>query len=287
MLKKILVALDGSENAEHALPWVKRYAAPERAQVVLFRAVNPEHLDRESIPSETQDARNYLQRIESELNYAGIPAKVVVQVGPPAASIVQAAQAEGGELILMTTRGGSPVQRWALGGVTERVLRLSRIPVLPVRSQTALPKQGRVRRIVVPLDGSKLAEESLPWLRKFARFFKSRVVFLHVYPMGAGGLKSSHQATYDALHKRITRAVERLGDAGVKAVFRLQRGDPAERILAFVDQNDLILTTTHGLGGVKRLIFGSVAEKLVQNSPVPVLVYRSAESGALAKTEAS
>jgi nucleotide-binding universal stress UspA family protein len=144
-----------------------------------------------------------------------------------------------------------------------------------------------VRRIVVPLDGSKLAEESLPWLRKLARFFKSRVVFLHVYPMGAGGLKSSHQATYDALHKRITRAVERLGDAGVKAVFRLQRGDPAERILAFVDQNDLILTTTHGLGGVKRLIFGSVAEKLVQNSPVPVLVYRSAESGALAKTEAS
>jgi nucleotide-binding universal stress UspA family protein len=281
MLKKLMVALDGSENAEHVLPWVKRYAAPERALVVLFRAVDPE---RESVPGEIQEARHYLQRIENELNYAGIPAKVVVRVGPPAESIVGAARAEGVELILMTTRGGSSVRRWALGGVTERVLRLSGIPVLPVRSQTALPKQGRVRRIVVPLDGSKLAEESLPWLRKLARFLKARVVFLHVYPMGVGGLRASHQAAYDALHKRIARAIERLGGAGVRASFRLQRGDPAERILAFVDRNDLILTTTHGFGGVKRIFFGSVAEKLVQNSPVPVLVYRS---GARSRTEAS
>ena len=249
MLKKILLALDGSENAEAALPWVKRYAAPERAQVVLFRAVDTSTLDKEFIPSQLEDARNYLLRMERDLNYAGLPVKVVVRRGRPAESIVRCAVDEGCELILMTTRGRSTVERWALGGVTERVLRLSPVPVLPVRTQTALPKQGRVRRILVPLDGSKLAESVVPWSRKLARFFKSRVVFLHVYPTGVTGLKASHQPRYDALRRRVQRMIENMAKAGVKATFSLQRGDAAERLLRFVDRNDLILTTTHGYGG--------------------------------------
>ncbi len=285
MLKKILLALDGSENAERALPWVKRYAGPERAQVVLFRAVDTATLDKEFIPSQIEDARNYLQRLEKELNYAGIPVKVVVRQGPPAESIVRCAADEGCEMILMCTRGGSPVRHWVLGGVTDRVLRLSPVPVLPVCAQTSLPKQGRVRRILIPLDGSKLAESVVPWARKLARFFKCRVVFLHVYPMGVAGLKVSHQSRYDALRRRVDQLIEGMTQAGVKSTFKLQRGDPAERLLRFADQNDLILTTTHGFGGFKRLIFGSVTEKLIRNATVPVLVYKTARQADL--TEAS
>ena len=83
MLKKILLALDGSENAERALPWIKRYAGPQKAQVVLFRAVDTERLERGFIPSELRDAANYLLRIEKDLNYAGIPAKMIVHEGKP------------------------------------------------------------------------------------------------------------------------------------------------------------------------------------------------------------
>ena len=288
MLKKILLAMDGSENAERALPWVKNYAAPEKAQVVLFRAVDTEYLEREFIPSELQDARNYLLRIEKELNYAGIPTKMVVREGKPAQEIVKAAAQENCDLILMTTRGGSKVQRWVMGGVTEQVLRMSPIPVLPVRSQTALPKQGHVRRVIVPVDGSKLAEAVVPWARDLSRFLKARLVFLHVYPMGPAGLSGRNEDNYEALRKRMVRLVENLRETGVKAVFKLQRGDAADRILRFADRDDLIVTTTHGFGGFKRWVFGSVAEKLIHEAPIPVLVYKTpAQAKVKALVEAS
>jgi nucleotide-binding universal stress UspA family protein len=276
MLKKILVALDGSENAERVFPWVKQLAGKERAQVVLFRAVDVRPLDPEFIPSEMKDAANYLQRMEAELHYAGLPVRTVVRQGHPAEQIVKAAVEARADLILMGTRGGSSVKRWVLGGVTERVLHLSPIPVLPIPSGTQLPKQGRVRRILVPVDGSKLAESAIPWARRLAALLKSRLLLIHVYPVGPGGLKASHQPLYDALHRRMARAIEGMRQAGVKAAFRLQRGDPAERLLCFADRNDLIVTTTHGFGGVKRWIFGSVAEKLIRNAIVPVLVYKTA-----------
>jgi nucleotide-binding universal stress UspA family protein len=288
MLKKILLALDGSENAEKALPWIKQYAGPGKSQVVLFRAVNTEYLEKEFISSEMEDARNYLQRIEKELNYAGIPSKIVVREGRPAWAIVKAAADEACDLILMTTRGGSKIQRWIMGGVTEQVLRMSPIPVLPIRSGTALPKGGHVRRVIVPVDGSKLAEAVVPWARDLARFLKARLFFLHVYPLGPKGLSRRFEENFDALRKRMVYLVARLKQQGVKAVFKLQRGDAADRILKYADRNDLVLTTTHGFGGFKRWVFGSVAEKLIHEARIPVLVYKtSAQAKEKALVEAS
>lgn len=275
MLKKILLALDGSENAERALPWIKRYAAPEKAQVVLFRAVDTEYLEKEFIPSELQGAKDYLLRMEKELNYAGIPAKIVVRQGKPAKAIARAALEEGCDLILMTTRGGSAVKRWVMGGVTEQVLRLSAVPVLALRPRMSSPKGGHVRRVVVPVDGSTRAEEVIPWARTLAGILKARLVFLHVYPMEPRGLRGWNEENFDALRKRMVYTVARLQEQGVKASFRLRRGDPADRLLKFTDRNDLIVTTTHGFGGFKRWIFGSVAEKLIHESRVPVLVYKT------------
>ena len=275
MLKKILLAMDGSENAERSLPWVKQYAGPEKAQVVLFRAVDTEYLDKEFIASELQDARNYLLRIEKELNYSGFPTKMVVREGKPAPEIVKAAIREGCDLILMTTREGSKVQRWIIGGVAEQVLRISPIPVLPVRSQTVLPKQGHVRRIIVPVDGSKLAEAVVPWAKKLALFLKARMIFLHVAAAGPNGMGFRAEENFDALRKRMVFLIARLKEQGVKATFKLQRGDAADRILNFADRNDVVLTTTHGFGGFKRWVFGSVAEKLIHEAQIPVLVYKS------------
>ncbi|HXX93869.1 MAG TPA: universal stress protein [Planctomycetota bacterium] len=288
MLKKILLAMDGSENAERALPWIKRYAGPEKAQVVLFRSVDTEYLDREFIASELQEARNYLLRIEKELNYAGLPTKMIVRQGRPAREIVRTAVEEGCDLILMTTRGGSKVQRWILGGVTEQVLRMSPIPVFPVRSQTSMPKQGHIRRIIVPVDGSKLAEAVVPWAKKLAQFLKARLVFLHVYSTGSRGISARTEETFDLLRKRMIYQVARLKEQGVKAMFKLQRGDAADRILKFADRDDLVLTTTHGFGGFKRWVFGSVAEKLIHEAQIPILVYKTVgQASAKALVEAS
>ena len=275
MLKRILLALDGSENAERALWWVIQYAGREKAQVVLFRAVDTSILEPEFIPSTVQDALNYLQRMETEINQAGIPAKVLVRQGKPAETIVKVAMEERCDLILMSTRGGSKVKRWTIGGVTEQVLRLSPIPVLPIQSRTRPAKNDHVRRILVPVDGSTLAEAALDWAKGFARLLKARLVFLHVYPPGPAGMSRHAEVTFEALRTRMVRLCRTLKKEGVKATFIVRTGDAADRILGYADRNDLILTTTHGSGGFKRWIFGSVAEKLIHEARIPVLVYKT------------
>lgn len=274
MLKKILLTLDGSENAEKALPWAKQFAVRERAQVVLLRVV-PHTGDRGTWWKDREEARDYLLRMERELNYAGIPTKVLVRRGNAAQEIVDAAKDQGCDLVVISTRGGSKVKRWVMGGVTEQVMRLSAVPVLPVWSHLNRPRQGHVRRLIVPLDGSKRAESIVWWSIRLAQLLRAKLIFLHVYPNGSEKPRGWTSKGYEDLAKRMNRIAQSLCKQGVKAEFRLQRGDAADRILNFADQNDLILTTTHGYGGVKRWILGSVAEKLVHAASVPVLVYKT------------
>lgn len=275
MLKKILLALDGSENAEKALPWVKRFAQPSVAQVVLFRAVPEEGYPAAALPSRLKEARDYLFRFARDLNYAGIPCKIAVKPGKVAPSIVKAAMDEECDLILLTTRGGSKVTRWLVGGVTEQVMRLSPFPVLVVRSQMRLGHQARVRRIVVPVDGSRLAESALPWAQQLAASFRAQLELVHVYPAFPLGIRAKHGEAYAALRKRMEFKIRQIRRSGLRASFRVLRGDAAERLIRFAGPKDLIVTTTHGAGGFKRWIFGSVAEKVIHASPVPVLVFKA------------
>src|SRR6185436_7867191 len=184
-----------------ALWWVIQYAGREKAQAVLFRAVDTTTLEPEYISSQVKDAFNYLQRMETEINQAGIPSKVLVRQGKPAETIVKVAMEERCDLILMTTRGGSKVKRWAIGGVTEQVMRMSPIPVLPIQSRTHAARNNRVRRIVVPVDGSTLAETVLPWATEFARLLKARLFFLHVY--SGGGARA--EENFNDLRTRMLR----------------------------------------------------------------------------------
>lgn len=267
MFKKILVPLDGSENSERAVPWAKRYARSAHAQVILIRCVAPGH------PEEVEEARRYLQGWEREFNFAGIPAKFAVRWGPPAVVIVRAATLRQVDVIIMATRGGSLVQRWLIGGVTEQVMRMSPKPVLVVRSQMALPKQGRVSRILVPVDGSAIAESVIPSVERLARFHRARIEFVHV--QGESESKSVATArTFDEFKRRMARACQGLRERGVKTAFQVGRGDPALEILRLSRRADLVAMTTHGYGGFKRWIFGSVAEKVIHDAGVPVLVYK-------------
>jgi nucleotide-binding universal stress UspA family protein len=73
----------------------------------------------------------------------------------------------------------------------------------------------------------------------------------------------------------MVRLCQQLRKSGIKARFAVRTGDAAERILRFAGKNDLVVTTTHGEGGFKRWIFGSVAEKLIHEARFPVLVYKT------------
>ncbi|HXX92836.1 MAG TPA: universal stress protein [Planctomycetota bacterium] len=266
MFKKILVPLDGSINAERSLAWVHAYGGAQKATVVLIRILTPG----EGGSAAVGDARRYLDEVGLKLADRGIAAKVIVRSGSPAHEIVETADHERCDVIVMPTRGGSPVKRWLVGGVTEQVMRAARTSVLVIRSQVPVAAQGKVKRILVPIDGSKLSESALAWGEQLARFHGSTLELFH--SAAAAGRRLEN--LFDALRQRATYTVRRLRQQGLSAQFKIREGDPADSLLKHARSSDLIVMTTHGLGGLKRWLLGSVAEKVIHEAKVPVLIYR-------------
>lgn len=276
MFRRILVPLDGSDNAEKALPWVERYAGPDKALAFLLRVV-PAAPDvaGEAVDEAIAQAEDYVARVERALNRAGIPTKTLVETGHPSTVIVNAADEHRCDAIVMTTRGGSPVARWLIGGTADQVLRLSEVPVLSVRSKMPLPRQGRVRRVLVPLDGSDAGHAVLAHAEALARFHRAAMVLLHVAPERPAFKKRAEERV-EHISGRAMRWCVAADRRGMRARFRLAHGDPAATILASAPEQTLIVMTTHGYSGLRRWVFGSVAEKVIREANAPVYVYRVA-----------
>jgi nucleotide-binding universal stress UspA family protein len=149
MYKRILVPLDGSKEAEHALPHIKTAATGYEppAKVILYRAIQPvvplEKSDRTLINKVIEEERKleesaskYLQNIADKLEKDGVdvekPVMVGARIGDVASDILDCAEGNEVDLIIMTTHGRSGISRWAFGSVTDRVLRHSNVPVLVV-----------------------------------------------------------------------------------------------------------------------------------------------------------
>jgi nucleotide-binding universal stress UspA family protein len=265
MFKKVLLPLDGSAAAEQAVFWAKQYARPSKAQVVLLRVLHTEYpLKGMPFRAGSQEAMLYLQGIERELNFSGIPSRIVLRGEPVAQSIVETASAERCDLIIMTSRGASKVVRWLIGGIAQQVMRLSPVPVLILRGPIAGSVHEAPKRILLPQDGSPLARTILPWAARLARLHRATLGLLHVRGPGSR----------PAAGPGLSRISSQLRARGLKVTVHLERGDPAEEILKACKQGDLLALTTHGYGGLKRLLLGSVAEKVVPLASVPVMIFK-------------
>ncbi len=145
MFKKILVPLDGSPLSEGALLPALEMARRFEARVVLFRtSVLPEHLMVSPVPvspatyaeieqSILDTTRDYLDDMKARHLDAGVPIQTANASGEAAKEILDFAQAQGIDLIVMSTHGRSGFQRWLFGSVAEKVMRHAPCPVLAVR----------------------------------------------------------------------------------------------------------------------------------------------------------
>jgi nucleotide-binding universal stress UspA family protein len=141
------------------------------------------------------------------------------------------------------------------------------------------------RRILVPLDGSKVAEGVLPHARGLAYAEGAELVLLTVganpamdFVFSDPGLAQSAVQEQEERSKQYVSAVEsQLKAAGFKVSTLLRVGDVADVILGVVDelQIDVIAMSTHGRTGPARWLMGSVAERVVRSSKVPVLLIRA------------
>ncbi|HEU4642046.1 MAG TPA: universal stress protein [Gemmatimonadaceae bacterium] len=194
-------------------------------------------------------------------------------------------------LIVMTTHGRGGLSRAWLGSVADGITRESRIPLLLIRPATEPPRSGGFLRIVVPLDGSGAAEEAIPWALSLAapagahitlvRVVTPRRVLARPAPVarvdaGALTLESEHAAS------ELSMSVARISSECVTADTAVLVDErPARAILDLARHvgADLIAMSTHGRGGVRRLVLGSVADKVVRGADAAVLLIRPAAEG--------
>ena len=306
MISTVLVPLDGSPVAEQAIPYAQALL-PDGGEGVLLRIV-PEldplltellwTLQAEPESAETAAVRAELERVKARVTDTRVRWITDVASGDPAEEILKAITRHRIGLVAMTTHGRGALGRATFGSVADRVSRESPIPVLLVRAHPdGLPVvTADIRRLIVPLDGSDLAEASLPLVVDLAKQLGIPVHLVRALNLAAvltplvdgGGLLVSPSPE---VYEQMTESVEsdareylmsvstRLEEEGVSATWSVLEGSPFFAIAEATETGDLLVTTSHGRGGVLRWLMGSVAEKLVREAPVPVLLVPSVSRG--------
>jgi nucleotide-binding universal stress UspA family protein len=300
-MKTILVPLDGSTLAEQVLPYVRLLAKLLGARVRLLHVLTGTDcaamISSGQVPPRTADgipatyrerkqhawqllreqAEIYLETHVAELRAAGIQAERDVRIGVPHQSIAECADAVPESLIALATHGYGGLRRWAVGSTADKVIQAARAPVFLVRSQAdAIAGAPAFKRMLVPLDGSELAATALAPAVELARGAGAELILLRAVeqqPQYVSLLlmrRNEAASALDALVAEISSQVS------VTPVVAANYRDTAKAIVeeAAHRQADLIVMATHRYGGVQRWILGSVANKVLQAAPAPLLLVR-------------
>jgi len=296
---KILIPLDGSTTAERVLPYARFLAEMLKVPVELLGVIDlaaiATHLSGEKtryfdsfVAEEERSSKGYLEEIARTFSSGGV--RCIIEKGKPEEVIVEKGAANRATLIAMATHGRSGVKRWLLGSVAEKVLRAGRNPLLLIRAQEEAPAEAEVvlKSLILPLDGSGLAESALGTVSDLARALKLQVILCRAYELPTGAYYGSEDflPNYEELLAGLRQETsDYLNDqvAGIRSQ-RLEKvsavaleGSAAEEIIQIARKtpNSLVAMCTHGRSGVKRWLLGSVTEKVVRYSGNPVLVLRA------------
>jgi nucleotide-binding universal stress UspA family protein len=291
MYRSLLVPLDRSSRAEHALPLAlgiarRANARLDLAEVHALYALEPARagralFDRELDDEQKRQERLYLDATAKWLGAASpVPVTTSVLAGSAALpltvadSILTRARACRADLIVAATHGRGPLTRIVFGSVADELLRRAPMPVLLVRpgpTAASLLPEPVLDNILVPLDGSALAEQVLGPALDLARLMEARCSLLRVVEPRGGSSERARAGAY------LDDVAARASAQGLPVRTRVVAARHAAEVIleeAAVESSDLIALVTHARGGLSRLLWGSVADKLVRCAASPVLVCR-------------
>lgn len=300
MYTRMLIPLDGSKLAENVLPYARALAGALDLRIELLSVVDTMDFARTThaghvrdfdpiIEAAVREGEQYLEGVAR--SFTGRTVTCVVEKGQADQIIIEKAAGDKETLIGMATRGRSGIHRWLMGSVAEKVLRGATNPLLLVRGDEEGKSDGAatLKSIVVPLDGSKLAETVLPRAVDLAKKLGLEIVLTRAYqiPLSSYGVAdAAYIPNPNALMNVVKEEagayletkVNELRQNGIEKVSSiLLLGSGADEIidLARTTPDNLIAMCTHGRSGVKRWALGSVTEKVVRHSGDPVLVVRA------------
>ncbi len=302
MYRSLLVPLDGSAFAEHALPLALGLARRAEASLNLVSVHVPLlSVAADSIAPGTCEAearalaqeRAYLDEIVRRLaTQATVPVtSALLESAAVAELLAEHAAKTNADLVVMTTHGRGPLSRLWLGSVADEMVRRATTPVLLVRPHEKgvdFAAEPQVRHILVPLDGSALAEQMLAPARVLGGVSQAEFTLLRVYgpaidvdPLGYAaqeGVEGADEQLRVRAQDYLQRVAEGLSGQGCKVQTQAVAGQHPATAILDAAQNlavSLIALETHGRRGLPRLLLGSVADKVIRGATVPVLVHRS------------
>ncbi len=297
MYRSILVPLDGSLPSEQSLPYATALARISGAELHLVYVHTPLMLAEGAMYLGTPDVqlweeeKKYLLGVTERLKKAGIE-KVSAHVleGMIAEAVQEYALGNSSDLVVMTTHGRGPMSRFWLGSVADQLVHRLPMPLLLIHTaeEGAKRPEPTFRNLLVALDGTPMAEEILVPAGELARRMGATLTLLRVVPAELEGAKATAAGESGAdklraeAHVYLQRIAGSLRERGVPARTRITvHAHPAAAILheAATGEYDVIALETHARRGLPRLFLGSVADKVVRGSSIPVLVHRCLPPG--------
>jgi len=296
---RLLVPLDGSTVAEVVLPFARQLAVRLGLEINILHVCSSDDSEFSSMH------RRYVQWIGDSIKQQSITESSTIETrshivtGHSAEGILDFAEENRMDLILMATHGYSGIRRWALGGVADKVLRMSKVPIWLIRAgqaqQVDYDKWSKITALVL-LDGSKYSEHILPHVEMMSKQRGAEIIDVILIrvcepPEISADYPASMRLSWEENVKRVTDLMKqssrkylegiekRLTDSGLKVRSEVLMGKPADEIIKYATgiPDGLIAMTTRGHSGISRWAYGSVADRILTGASNPVLLIRPQE----------
>ena len=278
----ILVPLDSSPEARTALPYAMVLATPG-TEILLLTVVPDE--------AAVYAAASELEQAARPLRVVGHTVRTEVAVGDPTQGILDTAANQGVGMIVLASHGRGAVGRLIYGSIADRVAREAMAPVMVVRAASLEPGPVGITRLVVPLDGSPFAEQSLPVATEISRGLGTPIYLVRavnsaaLLPPAIGFGEAIPVEIYDETEKELEQeaqaylagVAQTLRDQKLPVATRVLIGPPATAIREATQLGDVVVLCSHEQTGVRRWLLGSVAESLSREDEAPVILVPATE----------
>jgi nucleotide-binding universal stress UspA family protein len=298
MFDKILIPLDGSGLAEVALPYAEELAARLGSEITILHVCDPleaqyRHMHEFYLQKIVEVTKHNIESYHQGTHKQAVKVNLLTLTEHPAEQIVDYAEKENVSLIVMATHGKSGLKRWILGSVAEKVLRSTKQPIALIRAKDDHPdvrEKGLLKKVLVPLDGSKESELVIPYVEEFASKIGVEVILLHVivemYPSffydPSGYVPVAYnEETVSGLKMKaelyladIGSALSKKGISTRSEVVLITYGPIAQEIIRLADKTnaDIVAMTKKSLSAFRTRFFGSTTEEVLQEVNTPLLL---------------
>ncbi|HET9660240.1 MAG TPA: universal stress protein [Thermomicrobiales bacterium] len=303
----IVVPLDGSEQAEQVIPYAEALRG-RGGTLLFFQVINPagparglfgdiEIAVEDLIEQERKASKARLTEIAD--NWGDV-LKKKPEVEAYAGETVEAIEAivvdRKASMLAIASSGRGALSRWAFGSVADTLMRQAPVPMLIIHPNGDLLDDQAIapfKRILVPLDGSEIAEQALPEAASLAAAAGLPVTLVQVinpsleYSMVGQGMAPITPELYNQVEADFTaqanealdRGAARLGEVKAGVTKTVLQGGTVEALEHYTEPGDLIVMTSHGRTGFRRFLLGSVAQKIINERVAPVVLVPATDEG--------